>query len=600
VFKKNPLVSMTIGLVITFILIVLMAWNLYVDKSQTKRSLIQIEKVENIRLQLNEFYSDLTTLLRIQLINPSAQNYQSYQKVIASLQHVMKDAKLFASKNDAIPVYNKLAFLQNKILKTQDQALTLMHQGKTNAVESLLLNPAYHNLEVQYAATVLQLINANSSYQYWLTLCNDLLMYQNYQTSLMYLLNATNQTSIQNNYYVYHLRLEQLLYQATNAANPIVGIKPFQKAVTDYNIINKLNQAVFNDIHLNLRSNAQSILLSDQYKNIRSNYIKQIEKSSNNIKLLMSKNIAAASYTHDIIKASIFIIIIIFLFIWMYIFILIRQWKNKLIQANNILDKKVERRTKKLIEEIKAHKEAEKEKEQLETVLRQNQKLHSVGLLAAGVAHDFNNLLAIILANAESLEVNDPGNIEVQKSLVDTAQEAGHLTKQLLTFARKTPQIKSPTNLNDLVLRSIQLLEPSLPKNIAIHHDISDGDLIVEVDANQVIQVLLNIGINAKDAMPNGGLLSFKTYKKDVDDLNIDTKHRGPWVCISISDTGSGISEEDMPYIFDPFFTKKDIDKGTGLGLATAYGIMQQHKGNIRATSNSDGTEFILLFPIKD
>jgi C4-dicarboxylate-specific signal transduction histidine kinase len=590
---------MTIGFVITFVLILFMAWSLYLDKSETKRALTQIEKVENIRLQLNEFYSDLTTLLRIQLINPSAQNYQSYQKVIQSLQVVMKDAKVFASRNDALPIYNKLVVLQKKILGTQNQALTLMHLGKTNAVEVLLLNPAYHNLEVQYAATVLQLINANSSYQYWLTLCNDLLMYQNYQTSLMYLLNTNNQINIQSNYHVYHARLSQLLYQATNAANPIIDIKPFQQSSVDYQRINQLNQVIFKDLSLHLGRQAQAILLSSEYKKLRGNYNKQIEAASQQIKILIQKNIQSASYTHDIIAISLLIIIIVFLFLWIYIFRMIDKWKNKLMQANAILDKKVERRTKKLIEEIRAHKEAEKQKGQLESVLHQNQKLHSVGILAAGIAHDFNNLLAIILANAESLDIEKPDNKEAQQSLIDATKEAGYLTKQLLTFARKTPQKKDKTNLNNLILKTISLLEPSLPKNIAIYHELDKEDLMVEVDANQVTQVLLNIAINAKDAMPDEGMLSFKSFRKESDELSLDSNQKGPWACITISDTGTGIAAEDLPYIFDPFFTKKDIDKGTGLGLATAYGIMQQHKGSIRAISNKEGTEFTLLFPIK-
>ena len=590
---------MTIGFIITFVLILLMAGNLYVDKSETKEQLIQIEKVENIRLQLNEFYSDLTTLLRIQLVNPSNENYQSYQNVVQSLNQVMKDAKIFASNNEVLPIYYKLETLQNTILATQDHVLTLIHQGKTNEVESILLNPSYHSTEVQYAATVLQLINANSSYQYWLTLCNDSLMYQNYQTSLMYLLNTKNRLTIQNNYHVYHTRLDQLLYEAIDAANPIVDITPFQKASDDYKQINRLNQTIFLDLSEHLKNQAQSILLSNEYTQLREDYTHQINIASKQIKALMASKIQSASYAHEIIAISLVVIIIISLFMWTLMIRLLKRWENKLIQANAILDKKVEVRTKKLIEEIRAHKEAEKQNKKLESILHQNQKLHAVGVLAAGIAHDFNNLLAIILANAQSLDLEKKANQEAQQGLIDAARDAGHLTKQLLMFSRKSQQVQSENNLNDLILQTMHLLEHSLPKNILLEYTLSDANLMVLVDGNQVKQVLLNIAINAKDAMPNGGRLSFHSCIQNTDEFNVESQHNGPWACITITDTGTGIAPEDLPFIFDPFFTKKDVNKGTGLGLATAYGIMQQHKGSIRATSDEHGTQFIVLFPMK-
>jgi signal transduction histidine kinase len=415
----------------------------------------------------------------------------------------------------------------------------------------------------------------------------------------MYLLNRKNLVSIQNNYHVYHSRLVQLLFQATSAANPIINIAPFEKASSDYNKINKFNQVIFTDIDRNLTTQAQSVLLSNQYKKLRADYNQQIEKASQQIKHRIEAKIQSASYTHDIIAISLLIIIAVFLFSWLFIIRLIGKWKNRLMKVNAALDKKVEKRTKKLIEEIRAHKEAEKQKTKLETVLNQNQKLHSVGILAAGVAHDFNNLLAIMLANAESLDIEKPDNKEAQQGLIEAAQEAGYLTKQLLTFARKSRQIKTNTNLNDLVIKTIHLFERSLPKNITVYHELDKQDIMIEVDANQVTQVMLNIAINAKDALPDGGRIAFKTSIKEQNEFKEEGNQQGPWACLAISDNGTGISPDDLPYIFDPFFTKKEVDKGTGLGLATAYGIMEQHKGSIRAISNENGTEFILLFPMK-
>jgi signal transduction histidine kinase len=599
VFNKNPLISMTIGLIITFALILLMAGNLYIDKSETKRSLVALEQVESLRVQLNAIDRDLTALLRMQLANPSQKNYQSYQQMVESLQGVMKKAQKFARQHQAMPVYEQMQALQNGIISMQNRMFLFIEEGQTHEVEKILLSPSYHAMEMQYAAAMVQLIHTNSSYQYWLTLCNNAMLYQNYQTNVMVLLNGHNLSSIQKTYLDYHARLSELFFEAIHTADPLISIQPFQKANQDYQQIHQINEKIFLDIQGNLTAQAQSIVLSDEYQNLSQDYNVQINLAISEIKMLMDGNIQSATYTNDLIAIALIMIILMAMGIWIYIIRLFQEWKKKLIQANAILDKKVEVRTKKLIDEIRAHKEAEKQKKKLESVLHQHQKLHAVGVLAAGIAHDFNNLLAIILANAQSLDLEKKINQEAQQSLIEAARDAGHLTQQLLMFSRKSPQVQSDNNLNDLVLQTIHLLEHSLPKNILLEHQFSDKDLRVLVDANQVKQVLLNIAINAKDAMPQGGRLVFHSFIQDTDELNVEAHQNGPWACVIITDTGTGISAEDLPFIFDPFFTKKEVNKGTGLGLATAYGIMQQHKGSIRATSDEKGTQFILLFPLK-
>jgi PAS domain S-box-containing protein len=217
------------------------------------------------------------------------------------------------------------------------------------------------------------------------------------------------------------------------------------------------------------------------------------------------------------------------------------------------------------------------------------QKMESIGTLASGVAHDFNNILGIILPNAELIKMrSEPGSPATRFSdiIINASKRAAQLTKQLLSLSRKDPINWRTVSLNEAIRTTGRLLSETLNRNIRLEIDLSTESTNIKADETQVEQVLLNLAINARDAMPDGGVLRFTT------------RLEGDHVIARVADSGMGIDREILPKIFDPFFTTKDKSKGTGLGLSVVYGIVKQIGGTIDVKSEvGAGTEFILTFP---
>ncbi|MDI6790869.1 MAG: PAS domain S-box protein, partial [Thermodesulfobacteriota bacterium] len=221
----------------------------------------------------------------------------------------------------------------------------------------------------------------------------------------------------------------------------------------------------------------------------------------------------------------------------------------------------------------------------LETQFFQAQKMESIGLLAGGVAHDFNNLLTGITGYA-SLLLNKLDKDRPEYTYVANIDQAGgraaELIQQLLTFGRKVPSNPKPFQLNSLIEETRNLLLRTIPKSIAIDTYLDPGLSIIEADPVQIQQVVMNICINARDAMPNGGRLIIETTNAILDETYCNKYHGvlpGHYVCSAISDTGLGMSREVTGRIFEPFFTTKGLGKGTGLGLSVAYAIVKNHRG---------------------
>ncbi len=240
----------------------------------------------------------------------------------------------------------------------------------------------------------------------------------------------------------------------------------------------------------------------------------------------------------------------------------------------------------------------------LEARLNMAQKMEAVGQLAGGVAHDLNNLLSPILGYAELLlEDLDDGGFTRQgvQSIHDAGLKARDLVQQLLAFARKQPLSITTVDLNQVIVRFEDLLRRSIREDISIDIHLCENPTLTRADAGQIEQVLMNLAVNAQDAMPEGGRLTLETAAIQLDEAYAK-EHPGvtpgPHVMMSLSDTGPGIPESYRERIFDPFFTTKEQGKGTGLGLATVYGIVKQHKGNIWLYSEPDhGTTFKVFFP---
>ncbi|MCL4180616.1 MAG: PAS domain S-box protein [Verrucomicrobia bacterium] len=244
------------------------------------------------------------------------------------------------------------------------------------------------------------------------------------------------------------------------------------------------------------------------------------------------------------------------------------------------------------------------ERRQLEDQLRQAQKMESVGQLAGGVAHDFNNILTVIQGHA-ALLTSSTGLTPKQRNSLEQitlgADRAANLTRQLLTFSRKQMLQPRHLDLNEVVNNLAKMLQRILGEDIALHLHFQRELPAVHADQGMVEQILMNLAVNSRDAMPRGGQLIINTRTTPVDAGQLPPHSEGApglYVILSVGDTGTGIADEHLPHIFEPFFTTKDVGKGTGLGLATVYGIVHQHRGWITVDSEPNrGTVFQIFLP---
>ncbi len=246
------------------------------------------------------------------------------------------------------------------------------------------------------------------------------------------------------------------------------------------------------------------------------------------------------------------------------------------------------------------------ERAKAEEQLRQAQKMEALGRLTGGVAHDFNNLLTVILGNIETVrrregERGDPALAELMHQAHDAAQRAALLTRQLLAFSRRQPLDPVPVDVNRLVQGTSELLRRVLGETISIETVLAGGLWLTEVDANQLESVLLNLAVNARDAMPAGGKLTLETANTHLDDsyaLHHEEVEPGQYVVICVSDTGTGMTPDVVERAFEPFFTTKPIGLGTGLGLSQVYGFVKQSGGHVKIYSEpGEGTTVKIYLP---
>jgi PAS domain S-box-containing protein len=262
------------------------------------------------------------------------------------------------------------------------------------------------------------------------------------------------------------------------------------------------------------------------------------------------------------------------------------------------------------IQDVTARRQAEQAREALSEQLRQAQKMEGLGRLAGGVAHDFNNLLVVVLTCAGNIQARLAKGLEPEREDVEEILTAGQrgrdLTSQLLALARKQVVAPAPLELNEALRGAERLLRRLLREDVELHLELQPGLWPLIADAGQLQQVLLNLAVNARDAMPTGGRLTLSTANLEpahADDGGWQGAPRppGPLICLVVEDTGAGIPVEDWPRVFEPFFTTKPHGQGTGLGLATVYGIVQQSGGSVRfRTGPGQGTAFELCWPRGD
>jgi len=305
----------------------------------------------------------------------------------------------------------------------------------------------------------------------------------------------------------------------------------------------------------------------------------------------------------------------------------LKNTRDQLVNFNHKLDQKVSERTQQLRESQhavlnmmqdavssrekveKAYEELKREgseRTRLEEQFRQAQKLEAIGRLSGGIAHDFNNLLTVILGHVSVLEMSDldPEDIESLTAIKQAGGRAANLTRQLLLFARRQSFQIRRIDLNDTIRQTVNMLRRILGEDVRVEFRSSKNPLVVEADAGMIDQVLMNLAVNARYAMPSGGHLAIETSSAQFDEETaLHSKHikSGIFAVLSVTDNGSGIPAEVLPQIFDPFFTTKEVGKGTGLGLATVFGIVQQHGGWINAYSEAgQGSTFRVYLPIRN
>jgi PAS domain S-box-containing protein len=240
----------------------------------------------------------------------------------------------------------------------------------------------------------------------------------------------------------------------------------------------------------------------------------------------------------------------------------------------------------------------------LEAQFRHAQKLESIGQLAAGVAHDFNNILTVIQGYADCLiarNPSDPATAKALKQISDAARRAAALTRQLLMFSRKQVIQPKVLDLNAVLQNLANMLQRLLGEDVALEFNYAPTVPPIEADTGMLEQVVMNLAVNSRDAMPKGGKLCIGTAGVEIDDdyaRQHPDSRAGTFVCVTITDTGCGMDRQTLDRIFEPFFSTKEVGKGTGLGLATVYGIVKQHRGWIEVSSQvGQGTTFKIYFP---
>jgi len=281
----------------------------------------------------------------------------------------------------------------------------------------------------------------------------------------------------------------------------------------------------------------------------------------------------------------------------------IRELNRRLKEANELLEARVEARTIDLAAANRELKEEIAERQAAQEQLRQSQKMEAIGTLAGGVAHDFNNILTAIMGFGSILRVKLEGEAKLShyaNNILIAAGKGAKLTHNLLAFSRKQIIETKPEEVNEIVRTIDEILRRVIGEDIELRCSFSPEELVFMGDSGQIEQVLMNLAVNARDAMPTGGVLSISTERVELTEELPDAPLKpGSYARITVSDAGCGIGDDIRQRIFEPFFTTKDVGKGTGLGLSIVYGIVRQHGGGVTVQSAvGKGTSVRIHLPL--
>jgi two-component system, cell cycle sensor histidine kinase and response regulator CckA len=246
---------------------------------------------------------------------------------------------------------------------------------------------------------------------------------------------------------------------------------------------------------------------------------------------------------------------------------------------------------------------ARRERARLEEGLRQALKMEAVGRLAGGIAHDFNNLLTVVIGCSEIIANLDHGNPEIDIAVAEiqaAADRGARLTRQLLAFGRRQMLTPSRVDLNSVVREMANLLQRVLGGEISLVTSLAETPVYVVLDRGQMEQAIINLAVNARESMPDGGRLTMSTCRQAIERPDQPDIAPGDYGVLAVSDTGGGISPEMQRHVFEPFFSTKEVGQGSGLGLSMVYGFVKQSGGHVRLRSQTGaGSTFELAFPFE-
>lgn len=255
----------------------------------------------------------------------------------------------------------------------------------------------------------------------------------------------------------------------------------------------------------------------------------------------------------------------------------------------------------------RAKERAESEEMRLQQLLFENQKMEAIGRLAGGIAHDFNNILTGVLGFSEICLIDIPQDARIRnklESIISLSHRGADLVKQLLIFSNKMVMEFKAVSINSFLAETVHFLKRIVEETIEIRLDLHDNLPMIPCDTNQFTQVMMNLVLNARDAMHGKGVITIKTNKCIMKELTCGGEPQADqrWcVCISVTDTGTGIEDHHLQTIFDPFFTTKEVGKGTGLGLSIVYSVVQGHGGIVKVSSKKgEGTTFTIALPVPE
>jgi PAS domain S-box-containing protein len=257
-----------------------------------------------------------------------------------------------------------------------------------------------------------------------------------------------------------------------------------------------------------------------------------------------------------------------------------------------------------ILHDITERKKVEQERESLQVQLQHSQKMQMVGQLAGGIAHDFNNMLMVILGHTELALQNEDSSFEDLEAIHKAATHSAELTSQLLAFARRQTVVARVFDLNAEVERMLSILKRLIGENITLRWMPDTRESLVKLDPSQIDQILANLCVNARDAIAKSGIVSIETAQIHVDESASAAGHvcsiPGEYVMLTVTDTGEGIEKKHLPHVIEPFFTTKEVGKGTGMGLATVYGIVKQNNGSLEVKSRKgQGTSVRIYLPLQ-